>query len=200
LWQKNSIISTISTFNKVVVELGMGDGQLLSNIIEHEKNPNTCYVGIEIDPIQIQQARDKLRRENVFLINESFEQVLSYFSDNYVDHFIFVLPPPCYIDKSMEKHWIFLYQNIFMKLKQNGIFTIVTEIINHLLEPVTDNEVKSCIEWLSSSFAALGFKIKDIFEDTPNYYSSHFLEQFRGDRLRIRLITLILVKPGPKLI
>ncbi len=196
--KENNIVSTISTFNRVVVELGMGDGQLLSNIIDYEKNPTTCYVGIEIDPIQIQLARDKLRGENVFLINESIEQVLTYFPDNYVDHFIFVLPPPSYIDKSMEKQWIFLYQNIFKKLKQNGIVTIVTEIINDLLEPVSDNEVLSCVDWLSSRFVTLGFKIKDIFGDVPNYYISHFLEQFRGDRLRIKLITLILLKPSPK--
>lgn len=196
---KNSIVSTISTFDKVVVELGIGDGQLLNKIIKYEKSPNTCYVGIEIDPNQIQKARDKLRGENVCLINESFEKVLSYFPDNYVDQVIFVLPPPSYIDKSMESEWILLYQNILKKLKEKGIFTIVTENINDLLEPVSDEDFRSWKDWLISKFVTIGFKINDIFEDSPNYYSSHFLEQFRGDHLRIKLITLILEKAGPRI-
>jgi tRNA G46 methylase TrmB len=44
----------------VLVELGMGDGQLLAKILEYRNSPNTCYVGIEIDPKQIQKARHKL--------------------------------------------------------------------------------------------------------------------------------------------
>ena len=50
----------ISTFDKVLVELGMGNGQLLAKILEYRNSPNTFYVGIEIDPKQIQKARDKL--------------------------------------------------------------------------------------------------------------------------------------------
>jgi tRNA G46 methylase TrmB len=178
----------------VVVELGMGDGQLLAKIIEYGNSPNTCYVGIEIDAKQIQRARDKLRTKNIYLINESIEKGLSYFPDNYVDEFIFVLPPPNYIDKNMESHWILLYQNIYKKLKEKGTLTIVTEIISNLLEPVSDNEFKSWKNWISSKFITIGFRIKEIFDDSPSHYNSHFLDQFRGDRLRIKLITLILAK------
>jgi SAM-dependent methyltransferase len=184
----------------VLVELGMGDGQLLNKIIEYEKSPNTCYVGIEIDQNQIQEARDKLRGENVCLINESFEKVLSYFPDNYVDEFIFVLPPPSYIDKSMENEWILLYQNICKKLKEKGTLTIVTEIINDLLEPVSDIEFRSWRNWLSSKFVTIGFIIKEMFDDSPCHYSSHFLDQFKGNRLRIKLITLILAKSNSQTI
>jgi SAM-dependent methyltransferase len=191
---QSSFVSTISTFDKVFVELGMGDGQLLTKILESGNSPNTCYVGIEIDPEQIQKARDKLRRRNIYLINESFENALSYFPDNFVDEFIFVLPPPSYIDKSMESQWILLYQNIYMKLKEKGTLTIVTEIINDLLEPVSDIEFRSWKNWLSSKFVTIGFIIKEMFDDSPCHYSSHFLDQFKGDRLRIKLITLILAK------
>jgi hypothetical protein len=111
-----------------------------------------------------------------------------------VDEFIFVLPPPSYIDKSMESQWILLYQNIYKKLKENGTLTIVTEIINDLLEPVTDSEFRSWKNWLSSKFVTIGFIIKEMFDDSPCHYSSHFLDQFKGDRLRIKLITLILAK------
>lgn len=178
----------------MLVELGTGDGQLLAKILEYGNSPNTCYVGIEIDPKQIQKARDKLRGRNIYLINESFENALPYFPDNYVDEFIFVLPSPRYIDKSMESQWILLYENIYKKLKAKGTLTIVTEIINDLLEPVSEIEFRSWKNWLSSKFVTIGFIIKGMFDDSPYHYSSHFLDQFKGDQLRIKLITLILTK------
>jgi tRNA G46 methylase TrmB len=194
LCSQSSIVSIISAFDKVLVELGTGDGQLLAKILEYGDSPNTCYVGIEIDPKQIQKARDKLRGRNIYLINESFENALPYFPDNYVDEFIFVLPSPRYIDKSMESQWILLYENIYKKLKGKGTLTIVTEIINDLLEPVSETEFRSWKNWLSSKFVTIGFIIKGMFDDSPYHYSSHFLDQFKGDQLRIKLITLILTK------
>lgn len=178
----------------MLVELGTGDGQLLAKILEYGNSPNTCYVGIEIDPKQIQKARHKLRGRNINLINDSFENALPYFPDNYVDEFIFVLPSPRYIDKSMESQWILLYENIYKKLKGKGTLTIVTEIINDLLEPVSEIEFRSWKNWLSSRFVTIGFIIKEMFDDSPYHYSSHFLDQFKGDQLRIKLITLILAK------
>lgn len=198
LCSQSSIVSTISTFDRVVVELGMGDGQLLHKIIESGNSPNTCYVGIEIESKQIQKARNKLGRKNIYLINDSFEKVLSYFPDNCVDEFIFVLPPPNYIDKSMESQWVLLYQNIYKILKEKGTLTIVTEIIDDLLEPVSDNQLRLWKDWLCSKFVTIGFRVKEIFDDSPRYYSSHFLDQFKGDQLRIKLITLILAKSDSK--
>jgi len=194
LCSQSSIVSIISAFDKVLVELGTGDGQLLAKILEYGDSPNTCYVGIEIDPKQIQKARDKLRGRNIYLINESFENALPYFPDNYVDEFIFVLPSPRYINKSMESQWILLYEIIYKKLKGKGTLTIVTEIINDLLEPVSEIEFRSWKNWLSSRFITIGFIIKEMFDDSPYHYSSHFLDQFKGDQLRIKLITLILTK------
>jgi tRNA G46 methylase TrmB len=196
LCSQDSIVSTTSKFHKVVVELGIGDGQLLEKVVSNQKSTNTCYVGIEIDAKQIQVARDKLRENNVYLINESFEKVLSCFPDNYADEFIFVLPPPNYIDRAKESLWIPFYQDIYKKLKEKGTLTIVTEITNDLLEPVTDNEFSTWKNWLICRFVNLGFMIKESFDDSPVYYSSYYLEQFRADRSRIKIITLILIKPS----
>jgi hypothetical protein len=164
-------------------------------VVRDRKSTQTCYVGIESDAKQIQLARDKLREKNVYLVNESFEKVISCFPDNYVDEFIFVLPSPNYIDRSKESQWIPIYQDIYKKLKEKGTLTIVTEITNDLLEPVTDNEFRTWKNWLICRFVCLGFMIKESFDDSPAYYSSHYLEQFRGDRSRIKIITLILIKP-----
>lgn len=193
---QDSIVSTTSKYHKVVVELGIGDGQLLEKLVRNQKSTNACYVGIEIDTKQIQVARIKLRENNVYLINESFEKVLSCFPDNYVDEFIFVLPPPNYIDRAKESLWISFYQDIYKKLKEKGTLTIVTEITNDLFEPITDNEFRTWKNWLICRFVNLGFMIKESLDDSPVYYRSHYLEQFRGDRSRIKIITLILIKPS----
>lgn len=193
---KDSIILATSTFHKVVVELGIGDGQLLEKIVRDRNSTDTCYVGIEIDANQIQLARDRLREKNVYLVNESFEKTVSYFPDKYVDEFIFVLPPPGYIDKDTESRWFPFYREIFNKLKDIGSFTMVTEIINDLLQPVTDSEFKIWKNWLINKFMSLGFIIKEFHDGSPEYFNSHYLEQFRGDTSRIRIVTLILIKPN----
>ena len=195
MYSKDSIISTTSTYPRIVVELGVGDGQLLEKLDRERKSTNTCYVGIELDTKQIQLARNRLKEKNVYLVNESFEKTVSYFPDKYIDEFIFVLPPPDYIDKGKESLWSPLYREIFNKLKDNGSLTMVTEIINDLLEPVTNNEFKTWKNWLINKFISLGYIIKESYEDSPRYFNSHYLEQFRGDASRIKIVTLILIKP-----
>lgn len=192
---KDSIISATSTFDKIVVELGIGDGQLLEKIVRDRKSTDTCYVGIEIDANQMQFARDRLREKNVYLVNESFEKTVSCFPDKYVDEFIFVLPPPDYIDKDTESRWFPFYREIFNKLKDIGSLTMVTEIINDLLQPVTDSEFKMWKNWLINKFMSLGFIVKEFHDGSPKYFNSHYLEQFRGDTSRIRIVTLVLIKP-----
>lgn len=177
------------------MELGIGDGQLLEKLVRERNSTNTCYVGIEIDAKQLQLAQHKLKEKNVYLVNESFEKTVSCFPDKYVDEFIFVLPPPNYIDKGMERVWSPFYHEIFNKLKDNGSLTMVTEIFNDLLEPVTEYEFKIWKNWLINKFMSLGFIIKEFHEDSPRYFSSHYLEQFRGDSSRIKIVTLVLIKP-----
>lgn len=197
---RDSIVSTIplSTFDKVVIELGSGDGQLLEGVINNENSPNTCYVGIEIDAAQIQRARDRMSGKNIFLLNESIEKVIPLLPDNYVDRIIFVLPPPKYIDRETESQWILLYQKIYEKLKEKGTLTLVTEVTNDLLEPVSNHEYRTWKAWLASSFVTFGFTLRQVFNECPLNYRSHFLEQFRSDQLRIKIITLILEKPSYK--
>lgn len=182
----------------MVIELGIGDGQLLDGVINYENSPNTCYVGIEIDAAQIQKARDRMTGKNIFLINESIEKVIPLLPDNCVHHFIFVLPPPKYIDRKMESQWTLLYQKIYKKLKENGTLTLVTEVTNDLLEPVSSDEFRSWKTWLASIFVTFGFTLREVFNECPLHYRSHFLEQFRSDQLRIKIITLILEKPHYK--
>ena len=182
----------------MVIELGIGDGQLLEAVINYENSPNICYVGIEIDAAQIQKARDRMTGKNIFLINESIEKVIPLLPDNCADHFIFVLPPPKYIDRKMESQWTLLYQKIYKKLKENGILTLVTEVTNDLLEPVSNDEFRSWKTWLASIFVSFGFTLREVFNESPLHYRSHFLEQFRSDQLRIKIITLILEKPHYK--
>jgi hypothetical protein len=179
----------------VIVELGIGDGQLLQDVVKRRQRPDTCYVGIEIDEKQIQLAGQKLREKNVYLINESFEKVVLCFPDNYVDEFILVLPSPDYIDKSKESQWSSFYRDIFTKLKVNGSLLIITEIINDLLEPVTDYEFKIWKNWLIDKFISLGFVIRETYDDSPKNFRSRYLEQFKGDKSRIKIVTLILTKP-----
>lgn len=197
---QNRIVSTISlsTFDKVIIELGIDDGQLLEGVINYENSPNTCYVGIEIDAAQIQKARDRMTGKNIFLINGSIEKVIPLLPDNCVDQFIFVLPPPKYIDREMESQWTLLYQKIYKKLKEKGTLTLVTEVTNDLLEPVSNDEFRSWKTWLASSFVTIGFTLGEVFNECPLHYKSHFLEQFRADQLRIKIITLILEKPHYK--
>ena len=196
----NNIVSTISLseFDKVVIEIGIGDGQLLEGVIEYENSPNTCYIGVEIESSQICKARDRIAGKNIYLINESIEKVIPSLPDNSVDQFIFVLPPPIYIDRELESQWTLLYQEIYKKLKEKGNLTLVTEVTNDLLEPVSNYEFMSWKTWLTSVFVTLGFTLVEVFNESPLHYRSRFLEQFKADQLRIKIITLILEKPNHK--
>jgi hypothetical protein len=80
-------------------------------------------------------------------------------------------------------------------LKVNGSLLIITEIINDLLEPVTDYEFKIWKNWLRGKFISLGFIIKETYDDSPKNFRSRYLEQFKGDKSRIKIVTLILTKP-----
>jgi len=200
LCSPNNIVSTISLseFDKVVIEIGIGDGQLLEGVIDYENSPNTCYIGVEIESSQICKARDRIACKNIYLINESIEKVIPSLPDNSVDQFIFVLPPPIYIDRELESQWTLLYQEIYKKLKEKGNLTLVTEVTNDLLEPVSNYEFMSWKTWLTSVFVTLGFTLVEVFNESPLHYRSRFLEQFKADQLRIKIITLILEKPNHK--
>jgi tRNA G46 methylase TrmB len=179
---------------KVIVELGMGDGRLLKAISENDHDKNSFYIGIEVDKSQYEQAISQNKLVNVKLLNGSFEDILSAFSDNSLYHVISVLPDPKYIDQLKEHKWKYLYKIVYEKLENYGTLELVTEITDDLLQEVSDQVYNKWIEWLKSTFQSIGFKEITSREGAPPEYSSRCIDQFRADPKRIRMVTLDLKK------
>jgi hypothetical protein len=177
---------------KVVVELGMGDGRLLEELAKEYKGDRTVlYVGIEKDKSLVNHARMRLNPQNVMLMNSMFEQTLILFYDQSIDLIIMVLPDPDYIDPIHYDKWSQFYrQLVYSKLKNCGILKIVTEIIDDLLEPVSDELYSRQVNWLIESFSDLGFRLIDKKDGPPIGYSSFYLDKFSADSDRIRIVTL----------
>jgi tRNA G46 methylase TrmB len=181
-----------SSYPRVIVELGMGDGRVLESIA---KSDESClYVGIELDNEQCEQARARIALANVEILNGSFEDIVPTLSDRSVDRFIAVLPDPAFIDEKKEGVWKPFYRTVHAKLKAGGTFQLVAEITDELLQPVGDAEYSRWTDWLESSMLSVGFALKSRQEGSPAQYSSRCLDQFRGDRERIRMTTLELAK------
>src|SRR5918912_1368272 len=99
--QEGKIFS--SSFPRLVVELGTGDGRLLETLAKH--NSNSLYIGIELDNDRSRQAQSRVSLSNVVIINRSFEDIVPRFLDESIDEFISVLPDPEFIDIEREEHW-----------------------------------------------------------------------------------------------
>ena len=179
---------------KVIVELGMGDGRLLRAISENDHDNNSFYIGIEVDKSQYEQAISQNKLVNVRLLNGWFEDILPAFSDNSLYRVIFVLPDPKYIDQLKEHKWKYLYKIVYEKLENYGTLELVTEITDDLLQVVSDQVYDKWIEWLKSTFQSIGFKEITSREGAPPEYSSRCIDQFRADPKRIRMVTLDLKK------
>jgi hypothetical protein len=188
--------------SKVIIEFGMDDGRLLSQLVENDHDirldKNTTkvlYIGIELDRKQFEIADSRMKSDkNVILLNASFEEVLPMFPDGSIDQILDVLPDPAYIDSPNQNSWQTFYGIVYLKLKTGGLLRLVTEITDDLLEPVSDEAYNTWVQWLSQIFQSIGFAIKDCTEGPPVEYSSRCLTQFRGDAQRIRMVTLDLVK------
>ena len=191
----NPLISRVQrSMDDIVVELGMGDGKLIKLL--SDKNPDLYYVGIEINTDLFNIARSsKKSNNNLLLINDSAESIVPLFEDNSVHKFISVLPDPKFIDKTRVKNWKFLYELIYKKLKIKGTFILITELTHELLQPVSDELFFTEVKWLKQEFASIGFNILDSFEGCQEIYDSSFLERFKGDPQRIRIVTFEFVKP-----
>ncbi len=179
-----------SSYPKVTVELGMGDGRLLESLA---KSDSGLYVGIEINSEQCVQARSRISLDNVVIIDGSFEDVVPAFPNASIDRFIAVLPDPAYIDEKKQDRWKPFYKMVHAKLKKNGTFQLVTEMTDELLQPVSAGDYERWSAWLAASFSSIGF-IVDRHEGAPARYSSRCLDQFRGDPERIRIATLDMTK------
>lgn len=181
-----------SSWPRVIVELGMGDGRLLERLAKRDSD--SLYVGIELDSEQCSQAQSRIALSNVEIMSGSFEVILPAFPNGSVDRFIAVLPNQRYIDEKNQNRWIPFYKTVHAKLKKNGMFELVTEMTDELLQPVGDEEYAKWSKWLRSSFLSIGFSLKSQLEGAPAQYSSRCLDQFKGDPERIRMTTLELTK------
>ena len=186
-------LSIISKYEKVIVELGSGDGRFLKKLLEDETSKNILAIGIELDTSQYEKSCDLIEKNNMHFINNSYEVLLPDFPDESIDNIISVLPSPRYIDSDFQELWIPFYQIVLKKLKETGSLILVTELTDDLFQPVSASDFVAWKYWLESIFFSIGFKIRTIDGVPPNF-SSKFLDQFKGDPERIRIVTLIMRK------
>ena len=131
------------------------------------------YVGIEKDKILADQARKRVNSQNVSIVNSKFEQILILFYDQCIDLVVMVLPDPDYIDPVHHEKWSPFYgQIIHSKLKDFGVLKIVTEIIDDLLEPVSDVTYSTQVNWLIDAFFNIGFRLLTKKDGPPIGYTS----------------------------
>jgi tRNA G46 methylase TrmB len=189
--------------SSVIVELGMGEGELLKLMVENgfdinlQANRKTVrYIGIELDKEAFGVAKSRIKDvyENITLLNGSFEDILPNFRDSSINQILVVLPDPLFIDKPYRRRWQRFYEIAYSKLKNGGLLRLVTEITDDLFETVSDAEYEKWVDWLSQTFKSLGFAILHRIDGAPPEYFSRCLTQFRGDPQRIRMVTLDLVK------
>ena len=186
-------LSIISKYEKVIVELGSGDGRLLKKLVGDETSRNTLAIGIELDTSQYEKSCDLIEKNNMHFINNSFEVLLPDFPDESIDSIISVLPSPRYIDNDFQELWVPFYQIVLKKLKETGSLILVTELTDDLFQPVSPSDFVAWKYWLESVFISIGFKLRTI-DGVPSNFSSQFLDQFKGDPERIKIVTLIMRK------
>ena len=177
---------------KLVVELGMGDGNLINSL--SEKNQDYYFIGIEKQESYFTKAKYNIKSQNVKILHTLFEDVLPLFKDSSIDKIISVLPDPKYIDKKYRRQWTTLYKTIYKKLVKQGTFILITEITNELFQPVSNHEFYKEVENLKQIFQSIGFIILNAFEGYQENYMTSFLKEFNGDPERIRIINFEFTK------
>ena len=191
---RKSLGLNYSNYSKVIVELGIGNGQLLEKIAGDDRDVHTIYIGIEINANLYDMAKSRIGLSNVILIKGSYEAVIATFPDNSIDKVISILPSPQFIDQSKQDIWESFYKCLFTKLKKNGLFQLVTELTNDLFEPVSDDMYNDWVTWLICTFNGMGYKVLSKKDGPPRGYSTTYLDQFKGDSKRIKILTLNLKK------
>ena len=188
---------------KLIVELGMGDGRLLRKLLEADKEADRRaangksrkYVGIELDRSNYEIAKSLLKNyANVKLVNGSFEVLINDFLDCSIDEIISVLPDPKFIDIQSQYIWDKFYRIVNRKMSRHGRFLLVTEVIDDLLQPVSDEAYNAWVHWIAYTFQNMGFILVKSNEGPPDEYESECLERFKGDPERIRLATFDFIK------
>jgi len=176
---------------KLVLELGIGDGNLIKLL--SEKNQDYYFIGIEKKESYF-KAKSNIKSQNVKILHTSFEAVLPLFEDNSIYKVISVLPDPKYIDKNYKSNWEILYKVIYKKLVRQGKFILITEITDELFQPVSNNEFYKEVEYLKQIFQSIGFIVLNVFEGYQENYMTSFLQEFSGDPKRIRIINFEFTK------
>jgi SAM-dependent methyltransferase len=192
-----------SKADRIILELGCGDGLLLRKLLEVERTGDTVqnnsiesfYIGIECDSLKYNKARSVVERfSNVKLLNGSFEVIIHEFSDCSIDKIISVLPDPEFIDIQNQCRWRNFYSVLYRKLVAKGSLRIVTELIDDLLQPVTADAYDTWIQEIIEIFRELGFSLIQVLDGSPLEYESECLKRFKQDPQRIRLATFDFTK------
>lgn len=186
----------LQKYNKLIVEIGSGDGKLLYDLWCKDIHNNNCYIGLEKNTSLFEKSCLLVpnNRDNLLFINAPFEEVIDEFSENTIDSIILVLPPPIYIDQGNQEKWGPMYKTILSKIKQNGRFILITEYTDQLLSPVLPDDYIKWKNWLITTFIHLGFALTRETDGVPEGYSSQFIQKFKNDPERIKILTLILEK------
>lgn len=192
MYMSQDFLDDIPKDKKLVVELGMGDGNLIKLL--SEKNQNYYFIGIEKQKIYFNKAKYRIKSQNVKILHALFETVLPLFEDNSIHKFISVLPDPKYIDKNYKSNWEILYKIIHKKLVKQGKFILITEITDELFQPVSNKEFYKEVENLKQIFQSIGFIVLNAFEGYQENYMTSFLQKFNGDPKRIRIINFEFTK------
>ncbi len=198
------IVESCENYDRIIIEIGSGDGRLLHNLSNLYDRDKVLLIGIEIDHPQFidsciriagEEEGEGKKNKNIQFINEPFEDVFANFNDNSIDTVISVLPHPKYIDPINQNTWIPIYKTILDKIKVCGYFILVTELIDELLQPVSPSNYIDWKRWLIKTFSLIGFEICRIIDGgAPSYFSSNYLEKFMNDPERIKIISLIMIK------
>jgi len=188
--------SFLAKYDKLIVELGCGDGELLFRLSDKDENRNTFYLGIEIDPTHYRKSCLLLskNKHNLLFANSPFELVIDELPDYSVDEILCILPHPKYIDRENERMWPSLYKTLLYKIKKNGHLLLITEYTDELFSPVIYNEYINWKEWIVKTFTDIGFCVNKIIEGVPPDYTSKYIDLFRNDQERIKILTLLLTK------
>ena len=174
--------------NRIVVELGSGDGVLIKRI--SDIYTKSLVIGIEINTAMHKLSlTNNKNKKNVLLYNKSFEKIIPKFGDNSISKVISILPDPKYIDKTFQQNWIKFYKLVFNKLQKNGTFFLITEVTNELFGEVSDDNYNNSITTLIHLFQSIGFKLIKNYEGYSSIYSTTLLKKFNRDKKRIRIST-----------
>ncbi len=169
---------------------------MLFDLSNRNKNKDIFFIGIEIDRLQYEEscALTTSAASNILFVNDDIENVVTKLEDDTVNMFISILPHPTFIGSENVTKWKPFYIKMLRKMKDHGQFLLITECTNEFFSPVSIEEYKKWRNWITSSFIDMGYRILLALDDSPSGFSSYYLDQFKHDTNRIKVLTLLLEK------